>query len=79
MSESGKYNAPVVWSEAMKDAIAPLRAKGLSVMAIADKLGVDVETFRLYRRKNDVRLAPIKKSYTLDTRRQPRGKQGDAR
>lgn len=55
----------IVWIDDMIKAITTLREEGLSVDAIAEKLGVDRATFRTFRKKSGIKLKPIngRKSY----------------
>jgi transposase-like protein len=54
--------AYVIWNDAMVQAIAELRAQGLNVMDIADRLGVSTGAFLRFRKKTGFRMAPIKRS-----------------
>jgi hypothetical protein len=52
---------PIDWTE-LEPQIKPLRERGLSVELIAEELGVDVGTFRTFRRRTGYRIAPIPRS-----------------
>jgi hypothetical protein len=62
MARAHTHPPRIVWTDDMVLAITRLRAQGLSVNAIAAKIGVSGEAFILFRRRTGFRLAPIARS-----------------
>lgn len=52
----------VTWTAEMKSAITAFREEGRTLLDIAERLGVDIETLRRFRKETAFQMKPIRRS-----------------